>query len=380
MIQEIVLAREPADVFVHVPSRLNLPYLEGVLSRARGRDVRIARCETTNLCGGKWRVSNSGATVLRLGLTLSDGERLDLVAKFLSPDPLNLFKIDVRFSARLAEVAWAAWWAKHNVPWVPVTYDTRSDVPAREFWILHEYFPQVGWRGMAQKELRSDSPGADNLRCLLRQAAALHAHSRMRIDELRALFGAGPEASAGARPSAVLRRRLMRAVEDAAFLSTIGVTDEERESVQVLCEALGDLPPWVEEWDEVCVTSDWAPDNFGIRAGRPDELVTFDWGTARLAPMEDDINVIQLRLKGVEAEERRWLLSYYLEAYEAAGGRRIEIDEFQARLPWAWLLTHIRMIAEHIEALRWIPYQTLSRDKVHLFTGVCGKLLAQCRR
>jgi hypothetical protein len=109
------------DVFVHVPPRLDLPYLESAISRTLGRNVTICDCLAANLCVHHWGgVSNSGATILRLTLRLARGDALDVVAKILSPDAVNLFKVDCCFSSRLAEVTWAEWWGKQGVGWCPV--------------------------------------------------------------------------------------------------------------------------------------------------------------------------------------------------------------------------------------------------------------------
>jgi len=82
------------DVFVGVPPRLNAAHLASVLSQRLGRDTTISGYEATNLCARNWRgVSDSGATVLRLSLALDDGHTHDLVAKILSPDLVNLFKV-----------------------------------------------------------------------------------------------------------------------------------------------------------------------------------------------------------------------------------------------------------------------------------------------
>ena len=360
-------------MFVNVPPRLNLAYLADVLSRKLGRDITIADCATRNLCADSWGgVSCSGATVLRLSLTLDGGETLDLVAKILSPDPVNLFKIDVRFSSRLAEVAWARWWGNQDVPWVPVTYDTRADMRAREFWIIREHFPQVGWPGLDATTLEDpDHFPADTsrLRTLMRQVALLHAHSRSRVEELRAMPNACNGVSVGACSSQTLQSWLGQAVEDSSFLSDIGVTDEERESLDAFGDALTRVPEWVEHWDVVCVTGDWKTDNFAVRDGNEGELVTFDWGTARLAPMEEDLYVVLVRIKGVDSAQKEDLVAYYLDVYADKTGRRIEPAEFRARIPWASFFAHLGYLLGHIEALRWVSYQTRSREFVHLSTG-----------
>jgi hypothetical protein len=369
------------EVFVHVPPRLDLAYLADVLSRKMGRDVPIANCAATNLCANSWGgVSNSGATVLRLALALDGGNALDLVAKVLSPDPVNLFKIDCRFSSRLTEVSWADWWGKQKVSWVPVVYDTRADTRAREFWIIREYFPQVGWAGFdatQPKGMGRFSADVGRLRALLRQVALLHAYSRLRIEELRDAFLVADEASV---PSQTLQSWVQQAVDESSFLSEIGVADEERAAMAAMGAALGDVPRWVEQWDTVCVTADWGPDNLGLREGHKGELVIFDWGTARLAPMEEDIDVLWTRIEDVNPVRRAELLAYYLDVYAGAAGRRIEPDAFRARMPWARFFCTLRYLLGHLQALRWVPHQTRSREYVHLFIRLARRQLAECRK
>jgi hypothetical protein len=371
------------DAFVYVPPRLSLAYLASILSRKRGCDIQLSGCVATNLCAHKWGgVSNSGATVLRLSLTLDDGHNLDLVAKILSPDPVNLFKVDRRFSSRLAEIAWAAWWGQQDVDFVPVTYDTRADLRAREFWIIREYFPQIGWPGFdaaKEKGMGHFSADAGRLRALMGHIALLHAYSRLRIEELESIFPIGGGMSVDACPSSMLRSWLEGAAADASFLSEIGVSSGERASLDAFGEALGHVPPWVERGDVVCVTADWGPDNFGIRNADGTELVNFDWGTTRLAPMEEDIDVLFMRLDSLGSGQRSDLLAHYLDVYASVTGHRIDPDVFRARIPWARYFVTLRYLVEHIEALRWVPYQTRSREFVHRFIGLCEKQLAECQ-
>ena len=46
----MMLVPETEDVFAHVPPRLNVLYLESVLSRSRKRDVAFVGCTMTNRC------------------------------------------------------------------------------------------------------------------------------------------------------------------------------------------------------------------------------------------------------------------------------------------------------------------------------------------
>jgi hypothetical protein len=172
----------------------------------------------------------------------------------------------------------------------------------------------------------------------------------------------------------------VRACRDGEFLSSVGVSDQEKESLRIIQEALEHVPKWVQQWDEVCVTSDWAPDNFGFRSDGDTEPVTFDWGTAHLGPMEEDIAIVFVRLAGMDQEDRRSLLTYYLDAYSRMSGSRISIDDFLPRIPWADFLRHVRIVLEDIEALRWIRHQTRSREGIHFFVPLCIRLLERSRR
>ena len=139
------------------------------------------------------------------------------------------------------------------------------------------------------------------------------------------------------------------------------------------------FPQWVEQWDMACVTADWSPDNFGIRKDRNDELVIFDWGTTRIAPMEEDIEVLFMRMTDLDSDQKGELLAHYLDIYADKTGRRMAQGDFQARIPWARFFVTLRYVLVHIEALRWVPYQTRSRECVHLFIGLCKKQLEECR-
>jgi len=381
----ISIAQGEAGDIVFLPSRLNRQYLEQALSRSLGRDIAIAGCTTTNLCRDKHGgVSNSGATVLRLSLELRDGPALDLVAKILCPDAVNVNKPDCHFDSRVAEVAWAEWWSRQGVPWVPVVYDVRSDVRAREFWITQEWFPQIGWPGWAREGsegMGEFSSSPENLRALFRQVAALHAHSNGKIQELLQIFAPEGLSPGGLCPPSVLVEELERVVQDAPLRSSVGVNEDECRWLETYCAAVRDRPEWVDEWDIVCVTADWRPDNFGMRdLVKNGELVTFDWGTTRLAPMEEDLAVLLMRIRDESENLRRHLLTDNLEAYADKTGHEIEYDEFMRRLPWATFFVTLRYLLGHVACLRWVPFQTRSRDFVHLFIGLCKRQLEECRR
>jgi hypothetical protein len=363
------------DDFVYVPARLDERYIEAVLSRALHRDVAIAACECTNLCTGRHGgVSNSGATVLQLSLQLPGGDLLDVVVKILSPDAVNLFKLDLRFDARIAEVHWATWWGKQDVSWVPVVYDTRADPRSREFWIIREYLPQVGWPDTPVHGRKAFVADPHRLRLLFKHAADLHAYSRLHMDELITLF---PDDLPSASASATIAH-VRTAMADAAFLDAIGVDAREREVIDDCCAAAGRIPSWVEAWDAVCVTADIAPDNVGIRrSGTTEEAVTFDWGSAYLGPMEAEIAVLLSRLDAVPQDTRDELVQYYLDRYAELTGRQIPLVPFVARMPWLNFLLHLGRIAGCVDRLRWVPYETRSRDYLRLCARLCTRLLEE---
>ena len=179
-------------------------------------------CTATNLCADKdGGVSNSGATVLRVSLEPEASEPLDLVVKILSPDAVNLFKCDRRFDSRLAEIAWAAWWGRQNVPYVARIYDTRANAQTREFWIVQECLPQVGGLQGGDDPAKRFAASTPRLYQLFETVARLHAHSRQRMTELLALFS-GPDIRPGYRctPTQLLEA-LNHLFADTAFLNTL---------------------------------------------------------------------------------------------------------------------------------------------------------------
>jgi hypothetical protein len=357
--------------FVYVPSGLDTSYLESVVSRVTGREVGIASCVTTNLCVGNWgEVSNSGATVLRLSLTLQDGDVLDLVVKILSPDAVNLFKIDCRFDARQQEIAWSRWWGRQNVPFVSRIYDTRCDPVAREFWILQEYFPTIGWDDVPVAGMKHFVTTRDRLLRLFGHAADIHAYSRNHIGELKTLLPASTPAETLDILSSVL--------DDADFQALVGLQTDECRMLEAQCLAVEQRPHWVDAGDLVCVSNDLAPDNFALRrTGDHDQIVTFDWGTAHLAPMELDIDLLLRRIQKVNEDVRSELLDGYLKRYVEKTGHSVDREAFRARMPWVRLLFHQRMIADHVRSLRWVPHQTRSKELMRLFIGLCDQMLTR---
>jgi hypothetical protein len=168
---------------------------------------------------------------------------------------------------------------------------------------------------------------------------------------------------------------LSRLLDDKAFLAEHKITADECRLLAFYTQTVAQRPAWVDAWDVVCVTADWGPDNFGVRKpGQEGELVTFDWGTTRLAPMEEDLDVLLMRLEDVDQETKQSLVQHYLQVYREQTGRQIDRQAFVSRLPWARFLVTLRYIVEHANNLRWVGYQSRSEEMVHFFIGLCEKL------
>ena len=366
----VELPHSDSAVFARIPPSLDARYLESVFSRSTGKERRITDCTVTNLCAGQWGgVSNSGATVIRFDITFAGGGNVALVAKILSPDAVNLFKIDTEFDSRREEVQWAQWWGEQNVSFAGRVYDTRFRQESRDFWILQECFPSVGWDDIPMSGMKDFVAEAERLQLLFDHAAELHGYSQSHIVDLKSRL-----------PPPVPDETLtiLRSVlDDSEFQTLVGLNADKCKILETECIVAEQRPSWVDEWDIVCVSNDLAPDNFGLRPGEPNQLVTFDWSAAHLGPMELDIDLLLRRIGRADAATRTDLLKRYSSSYADATGREVDGDLFRARMPWARFLFHHRMIADHVHALRWIPHQTRSREFIRMFIGLCGKMLEE---
>ena len=103
--EAITIPCEPSGIFIYIPASLTPQYISDVISKYFGRQTIVCSYKAESLCANnELRVSNSGATVLKLSLLLSNGETLNVVAKILSSEVLNLFKLDKFFASRINEL------------------------------------------------------------------------------------------------------------------------------------------------------------------------------------------------------------------------------------------------------------------------------------
>ena len=371
----IALPPGQTSEYVYIPRGLSLGYLQGVLRRALGDSITISGCTAFNLCtGNDERVSDSGATVLHFVLDLSDGRVFQLVAKVLSPDSVNIFKIDRRFEARRWEVALIRWWGKQDIPHIPAIYNTRADASSREYWILYEYFPRVGWS--------AGRAGTADVVQLAEHIAYLHAYSRQRLEELGSLLdGIAP---GDLRTPDLLLDALARAMADGDLVAIAGLSGDELAVLSGCRNVIKHRPAWVDRWDIVCANRDFSASNTAVRdAGGRKQLVSFDWGAAHLGPAEEDFDVLLGRDFATDTDAKENLVRRYLRAYADLTGRSIERDEFVARIPWARLMVTLRYVVEHLNSLKWMRWQSRSVHLIHALIGLAkrtvGGLHGQCR-
>jgi hypothetical protein len=375
--QAISLPPSEMGDFMYIPKGLTLGHVERVLSAHRKTDVRIVSCREANLCLTNWgHVSCSGSTVLRLSLTLDEGS-VDVVVKILSPDAVNLFKVDRCFESRLFELTLVRWWSEQSVPYAPVVYDTRMDVTARELWFITEHFPSVGW---GDRPERDKCFGNDVLKLeqLMDHVADLHAYTHSRMDELLALFPPDRRAVGHLCPPSYLLEQLTECLGDASLLSEIGLTSDERALLGRCCRAIEKRPNWVDGGEIVCVNSDIGYDNIAVRqSASKQHLVSFDWGVTHLGAMEEEFRVLLPRLPCIGDEQKGNLLRHYLKAFAARTGVVVDPEVFERRIPWGALRVTLRYIVEHVNALRWVGWQTRSKFLISRFLEESERILKQ---
>jgi hypothetical protein len=350
-----------------------LDYVQEALARTLDGDVSVAECNASNLCASyAMRVSNSGATVLRLSLELADGRTMNVVLKVLSVDSCNIFKIDRCFDARQWETALMRWWGDQGLPQLPVVYDVRSEPLAREYWILYEYFPHVGWTHT------DEEPDVAAMERVVEHAAFFHAYTRDRLDQLQALQPDDGTGSGSLCPPSTIALALEAELADTKLLTdTVGLSDDERAVLADSLSLIENRSGWVDEWDYACVNRDFSVSNTAVRE-TPDgpQLVSFDWGAAHLGPMEQDIDVLLGRDFQVDETTQEALVRHYLEAYTDLTGRQTDYAVFMARIPWARLLEHLRSALEQMKSLKWMPWQSRSHYLIHLNIGLAKGIAA----
>ncbi len=377
---ELTIERQPGDLFVWMPDRLNGDFVQHVVGERLGRPVHVRDCRVTNLCSGMFGgTACSGATVLHIRLDLHEGESIDLVAKILSPDPVNLYKIDCRFDSRISEVRWSEWWGQRDRAWLPRVYDTHLDIDRREFWIVREHLPQIGWPDVTVSNWGHFKLTGPRLLRLIETLAEVHADSAKAIDELLGLLpGDGIRYGAACRLDDLVRG-LDEFIDDERLLKVIGIGDAERDQVKQYRDAVAERPRWLDEWTTVLTTHDVKPDNFGFRDGDRNQPVFLDFGAARLAPIEEELTLMLGRLDADDVL-RDHILRSYLDHLAQIGGPRIEMIDLMRRLPWAEPALLLRSLIEQANALRWVPHQDRSKGYIRHFIRVVGNRLARCPR
>jgi hypothetical protein len=302
---------------------------------------------------------------------------LNLAAKILSPDPVNLFKIDCRFDSRIAEIRWTDWWGRRSKPWSPNVYDTVLNSAQREFWILREFYPQIGWPDVPESEWGHFNLDADRLRLLVETVAEMHAESALNIIELQQLFPEPGIRQGGACFIYDLETALDDVIADEALFQIIGIGERERDQIKIYREQVTRRPRWLDEWRIVCVTADLKPGNLAFRSSHGNQPVLFDFGSARLAPMEEEIALLLKRLDADEAQTEA-VLTWYLSRFNEYSDDHIALEDFKQRLPWAEPFLFLRSLIEHADALRWVPWQDRSKGHIRYFIPTIGKLLDEC--
>ncbi|MCC7407697.1 MAG: phosphotransferase [Phycisphaeraceae bacterium] len=348
------------------PSGLTRERLEVAIGRRLGETVSIQGCSARNLCAQRWgRVSNSGSTVVRLSLAIERGV-LDVVVKVLCPDAVNLFKIDRMFDSRASEVELMRWWGGQDVPFVPVVYDAEVDQARRSFWVVMESFPRVGLGHEVRGDEKRMVDQGGEVEELMRETARLHAYTFGKRGELMGLCPGRAGAIRRTGSSEELAEGIERGLADGRVMALLGLSETERSLLGDCARRLRGRPGWSEGGDGVCVNCDIGFDNLAERwseAGR--RLVFVDWGIAHLGAMEEEFRVVLPRLAGVSTERVDELLGCYTREYARLTGRAVEVALLRRRIPWGGLRVTIGYVLDHLEALRWVPWQSRSAFLIH---------------
>jgi hypothetical protein len=243
-------------------------------------------------------------------------------------------------------------------------YDTRADATAREYWILHEYFPSRGYR--------TARPRWEDVVNLAGHIAELHAYTHERLGELSEVLDTSGNGAMLAPE--MLVSMVQHALADRRLVSSAGLSSDDQEVLSRCCDAILTRPHWVDEWQMVLVNADLSSRNTAVRD--EGQLVSFDWGAAHLGPAEEDFDVLRSRDFAGEPEARDLLVEVYLHAFGVLTGQDIAEDRFLARMPWARLMVTLRYIAGSFASLQWMPWQSRSAFLVHdMVKGLAHNLL-----
>ncbi len=249
----------------------------------------------------------------------------------------------------------------------------------REFWILREFFPRIGWQDVQESEWGNFSLDHGRLRQIVETVAEMHAESGHAIEELRQLFSEPGIKYGGECPLAELETALDGVIDDEELFRRIGIGEKERDRVKAYRECLAKRPKWLDDWKTVCVTADLKPGNLAFRSTDSNQPVLFDFGAARLAPMEEELSLLLNRLNA-DDDLTKCVLGWYLGLFSELTGESITVKDFRQRLPWAEPLMLLRSLVEQADALRWVPWQDRSKGYISYFIQAIGKQLDQCTK
>ncbi len=114
-----------------------------------------------------------------------------------------------------------------------------------------------------------------------------------------------------------------------------------------------------------------------FRVGDGRRIQIDHWSSTSLGPMEAEIAVLLGRIKAVPLETRQELVQYYLDRYAELTGRAIGPEPFVSRMPWLNFLSHLGHVGNCINRLRWVRFESRTRDYLHLCVRLCESLLAE---